>query len=535
MNLSHNDFKKIQFDTQARLELLEGVNLLADAVKVTLGPKGKNVVIETHDGAPLVTKDGVTVARAINIKDRFKNLGVQMVKEVAARTNDVAGDGTTTATTLAQAIFLNGHQMICSGYQPTEIKAGIETAVASVVEKLQEHATPVKDTKMISQVATISANGDSKIGNLIAEAVDTVGTDGVITVEEAKGFDTTLDVVDGMQIDRGYSSPYFVNNPDKLSCEFKDALVLVTTKKIGALNDILPLLEKIASASKPLVIIADEIEGEALQALVLNRMKGHLNVCAVNAPFFGAAKIDVLGDIAVMTGAKLIGDSTGSDLKTASIDDLGDAKRIVITRTTTTIVGDSSKNQFVQDRLESLKQYSQTLNLDDAEKDFVKMRIARLAGGVAVIRVGGATELEVKERKDRVDDALNATRAAIEEGIVPGGGVALVRASKALGEVSAGLGDGARVGIEIIKKACEAPIRQISLNAGSEPVIVIQKINEMTSDEGYDAATDTYGNMIGAGIIDPVKVTRCALENAASVASLMLTVNASIVLDEDND
>jgi len=535
MNFSHNDFKKIQFDAAARIELLAGVNLLADAVKVTLGPKGKNVVIESRDGAPLVTKDGVTVARSINIKDRFKNLGVQMVKEVAARTNDVAGDGTTTATTLAQAIFLNGHQMINSGYQPTEIKVGIDAAVTRVVENLKQHSTPVKDTNMIAQVATISSNGDSKIGNLIAEAVDTVGTDGVITVEEAKGFDTTLDVVDGMQIDRGYSSPYFVNNPDKLSCEFKDAFVLVTSKKIGILNDILPLLEKIASASKPLVIIADEIEGEALQALVLNRMKGNLNVCAVNAPFFGAAKIDVLGDIATMTGATLVGDSTGTDLKTVSVDDLGEAKRIVITRTTTTIVGDTKKTQAIQGRLESLREYSKTLNLDDTEKDFVKMRIARLAGGVAVIRVGGATELEVKERKDRVDDALNATRAAIEEGIVPGGGVALVRASKALEVLSQDHSDGARVGIEIIKKACEAPIRQISLNAGSEPVIVIQKINEMTPDDGYDAATDVYGNMIEAGIIDPVKVTRCALENAASVSSLMLTVNASIVLDDSDD
>jgi chaperonin GroEL len=457
-----------------------------------------------------------------------------MVKEVAARTNEVAGDGTTTATTLAQAIFSEGHQMICSGYQPTEIKAGIERSVESVVDNLKKHAIPVKDNNMISQVATISANGDSKIGELIADAVETVGTDGVITVEEAKGFDTTLEVVDGMQIDRGYSSPYFVNNSDKLTCEFKDALILVSSKRIGSLNEILPLLEKIAQTNKPIVIIADEVEGEALQALVLNKMKGNLNVCAVNAPFFGSAKIDVLGDIAVMTGATLVGDSTATDLQGVSLDDLGEAKRIVISRTKTTIVGAASKNETVNDRIESLRKYSKTINLDDAEKEFIKMRMARLAGGVAVIRVGGSTELEVRERKDRVEDALNATRAAIEEGIVPGGVVALVRASENLHElVLENQFDGTRVGVEIIRKACQAPISQIASNAGSEPIIVIQKISNMSTDDGYDAANDSYGNMIAAGIIDPLKVTRCALENAASVASLMLTVNASIVFDDN--
>ena len=526
--------KKVVFNDDARQRLLEGVNILADAVKVTLGPKGKNVVIEHPDRAPTVTKDGVSVARAINLKDKFLNLGAQMVKEVASRTNDVAGDGTTTATTLAQAIYAEGLKMLASGYSSTDIKTGIDQAAEEIVSYLKELADPVEDTDKIAQVATISANGDSDIGALIAQAVEKVGREGVVTVEEAKGFTTTLDVVEGMQVDRGYVSPYFATNSDKMTAELKNPYIFLTTKKLTSLKDVVSVLENVVQEKRPVLFIGEEIEGEALQGLVVNKMKGVLEVCAINAPGFGAGKLDLMSDLATLTGATVVSDATGVSFSEVSTEHLGTAKKVVCSRTSTIIVGDSTRTKEVSDKVEELRRRVKDFTISDQERDFVRDRIAKLNGGVAVMRVGGATELEVKEKKDRVEDALNATRAAIEEGIVPGGGVALVRAAASLSESTKGV-TGRSIGRNIVKRACQAPLSQIVTNAGGEPVIVAAKIRDMNGSQGYDASNDSFGDMIEAGIIDPVKVTRCALENAASGAGLMLTVDASIVEDFDVD
>jgi len=525
--------KSVLFDEDARQKLLEGVNILADAVKVTLGPKGKNVVIEHLDRAPSVTKDGVSVARAINLKERFHNLGAQMVKEVASRTNDVAGDGTTTATVLSQAIYAEGLRMLASGYPATDIKVGIDSAVEEIIVYLKEMATPVADNDMIAQVGTISANGAEDIGKMISHALDQVGREGVVTVEEAKGFDTTVEIVEGMQVDRGYVSPYFVTNGEKMTAELKNPYVLITNRKITTLSDIVTVLEAVLQQGKPLLVIAEEVEGDGLQGLVVNKMKGNLDVCAITSPGFGAGRIELTDDIATLTGATVVSEANDLKLSDVKIDHLGTAKKVICSRTRTIIVGGAEKAKEVKDRIKDLRSRIRDVSISDQERDFVQQRISKLGGGVAVLRVGGSTELEVKERKDRVDDALNATRAAIEEGIVPGGGVALVRAAAQLQAKTDEI-DGAAIGRSIIKRACQAPLAQIVRNAGGEPVIVMAKVADLEGNEGYDAANDEFGDMIEAGIIDPVKVTRCALENAASVAGLMLTVDASIVEDTDD-
>ena len=522
--------KSVLFDEDARQKLLEGVNILADAVKVTLGPKGKNVVIEHLDRAPTVTKDGVSVARAINLKERFHNLGAQMVKEVASRTNDVAGDGTTTATVLSQAIYTEGLRMLASGYPATDIKVGIDSAVEEITGYLKGMSTPVSDNDMIAQVGTISANGADDIGKMISHALDQVGRDGVVTVEEAKGFDTTVEIVEGMQVDRGYASPYFVTNGEKMTAELKNPYVFITTRKLSSLSDIVTVLEEIVQQSKPVLFIAEDVEGDALQGLVVNKMKGIVEACAITSPGFGSGRIEMIDDIAALTGATVISDANGINFADVKLEHLGTAKKVIASRTRTIIVGGSAKAREVKGRIKDLRKRLKDSSISEQERDFVNQRISKLGGGVAVLRVGGSTELEVKERKDRVDDALNATRAAIEEGIVPGGGVALVRAASQL-QSNPGEIDGAAIGRSIIKRACQAPLAQIVSNAGGEPVIVMAKVADLEGNEGYDAANDEFGDMIEAGIIDPVKVTRCALENAASVAGLMLTVDASIVED----
>jgi len=525
--------KSVLFDEDARQKLLEGVNILADAVKVTLGPKGKNVVIEHLDRAPTVTKDGVSVARAINLKERFLNLGAQMVKEVASRTNDVAGDGTTTATVLSQAIYTEGLRMLASGYPATDIKVGIDSAVEEITGYLKDMSTPVSDNDMIAQVGTISANGADDIGKMISRALDQVGRDGVVTVEEAKGFDTTVEIVEGMQVDRGYVSPYFVTNGEKMTAELKNPYVFITTRKLTSLSDIVTVLEGIVQQSKPILFIAEDVEGDALQGLVVYKMKGIVEACAITSPGFGAGRIEMIDDIAALTGATVISDANGINFADVKLEHLGSAKKVIASRTRTVIVGGAAKAREVKGRIKDLRKRLKDTSISEQERDFVKQRISKLGGGVAVLRVGGSTELEVKERKDRVDDALNATRAAIEEGIVPGGGVALVRAASQL-QVKSGEIDGSAIGRSIIKRACQAPLSQIVSNAGGEPVIVMAKVADLVGNEGYDAANDEFGDMIEAGIIDPVKVTRCALENAASVAGLMLTVDASIVEDTDD-
>jgi chaperonin GroEL len=526
--------KCVLFDEDARQKLLEGVNILADAVKVTLGPKGKNVVIEHPDRPPTVTKDGVSVARAINLKERFLNLGAQMVKEVASRTNDVAGDGTTTATVLAQTIYAEGLRMLASGYPATDIKIGIDSAVKEITQSLKEMATPVEDNDMIAQVGTISANGAEDIGQMIAHALDVVGRDGVVTVEEAKGFDTTVEIVEGMQVDRGYVSPYFVTNSEKMTVELKNPYIFITTRKLTSLSDIVSVLEAIIQQNKPVLFIAEDIEGDALQGLVVNKMKGIVEVCAITSPGFGSGRVEMIDDIATLTGATVISDATSLNFSDVKLEHLGTAKKVICSRTRTIIVGGSKKAKEVKDRIKDLRKRIKDSAISEQERDFVKTRISKLGGGVAILRVGGSTELEVKERKDRVEDALNATRAAIEEGIVPGGGVALIRAASHLTN-QAGEIDGYAIGRSIIKRACSAPLSQIVSNAGGEPVIIVAKIAELEGNQGYDAANDEFGDMIIAGIIDPVKVTRCALENAASVAGLMLTVDASIVEDTNED
>ena len=519
--------KQVLFATQAREKLLEGVNILADAVKVTLGPCGQNVIIESLEGPPIITKDGVTVAKSINLKDRFQDLGAQIVKEVASRTNDVAGDGTTTATVLSQKIFLEGYKIVMAGFSSVDIKEGIELATRVVTEELRKNAVAVKNKAETAQVATISANGDKHLGDLIADAIEFVGTDGVVTVEEAKGFETTLEQVNGLQIDRGYVSPYFVTNSAKMTAELIDPYDLLVNSTISAAKDILPILEQVHRAQRPLLIIADEVEGDALHMLIMNKTKNTLNACVIKAPSFGEQRTEILGDIAALTNAK-ISSQSGTQLDKVVLKDLGTCRKIIVSRSSTTFVG--AKNALMTTKMDEIRQRLEDRTISDDERDFLKTRLAKLAGGVCIIRVGGITEVDVRERKDRVEDALHATRAAVEEGIVPGGGVALARAAKKLSELT-DLGN-ISVGVEIVRKACYSPISQILLNAGLEPAVILSKLESEGPNFGFNVAKNRFGDMLEEGIVDPVKVTRVALENASSVASLLLTVNASIVHDE---
>ncbi|MBI2604471.1 MAG: chaperonin GroEL [Deltaproteobacteria bacterium] len=519
--------KELRFSEQARTAILHGVNVLADAVKVTLGPKGRNVVIEKAFGAPMVTKDGVTVAKEIELADKFENMGAQMVKEVASKTNDDAGDGTTTATVLAQAIYREGAKIVAAGHNPMELKRGIDKSVAKIVDEIKKIAKPCKDHKEIAQVATISANCDNTIGNIIAEAMKKVGNEGVITVEESKTADTTLDVVEGMQFDRGYLSPYFVTNAERMEAILETPYILIYDKKISSMKDLLPILEKVVQRSKPLMIIAEEVEGEALATLVVNKLRGTIQVAAVKAPGFGDRRKEMLQDIAVLTGGKLISEDMGAKLENTKLEDLGQAKKITIDKDNTTIVDGSGKKAEVEGREKQIrKQIDETTSDYDREK--LQERLAKLVGGVAVINVGAATEVEMKEKKMRVEDALNATRAAVEEGIVAGGGTALLRAALTLKALK--LENAAeQAGMNIIRRSAEEPLRMIAMNAGWDGSVVVDKvINNDNANFGFNALTETYEDLFKAGVIDPAKVARCAIQNAASVASLMLTTETLI-------
>jgi chaperonin GroEL len=523
--------KILQYDEEARRSILKGVNTLADAVKVTLGPKGRNVIIDRSYGAPTVTKDGVTVAKEIELEDRFENMGAQMVKEVASKTSDVAGDGTTTATILAQAIFREGAKSVAAGSNPMDLKRGIDKAVETVVKELKKLSKPTKDAKEIAQVGTISANNDEAIGAIIAEAMEKVGKEGVITVEEAKGLETELDIVEGMQFDRGYLSPYFVTNAEKMEVQLEDCYILINEKKISGMKDLLPILEQIAKMGRPLLIIAEDIEGEALATLVVNKIRGTLHVAAVKAPGFGDRRKAMLEDIAILTGGKMISEDMGYKLENTKIEDLGRAKRISIDKDNTTIIDGAGNRGALEGRVKQIRaQIDETTSDYDREK--LQERLAKLVGGVAVIKVGAATETEMKEKKARVEDALNATRAAVEEGIVPGGGVAYLRTIVALDKMK--LEGDEEVGVRIVKKALEEPLKMIANNAGLEGSIVVEKVKEKKGAYGFNARTDKYEDMITAGVIDPTKVTRFALQNAASVASLMLTTQC-MVADKPKD
>ena len=517
--------KQIIYSEASRQAILRGVNQLADAVKVTLGPKGRNVVLEKKFGGPTITKDGVTVAKEVELKDPLENMGAQMVREVASKTSDVAGDGTTTATILAQAIYREGVKSVAAGANPMALKRGIEKAVEVATAEVKKLSKPVSG-EMIAQVGTISANSDATIGNIIAEAMKKVGKDGVITVEESKTMHTELDTVDGMQFDRGYLSPYFVTDPDRMEAVIEDPYILIHEKKISNMKDLLPLLEQIARSGKPLLIIAEEVEGEALATLVVNKLRGTLNACAVKAPGFGDRRKAMLEDIAILTGGKAIMEETGIKLEGVRLEDLGRAKRVTVDKDNTTIVDGNGSQKSIEGRIKQLRaQIDETTSDYDREK--LQERLAKLAGGVAVIKVGAATETEMKEKKARVEDALHATRAAVEEGIVPGGGVALLRASKVLGTYKAE-GD-EQIGVNIVRRACEEPLRQIVANSGTEGAIVVEKIRENDNPNfGYNAQTDGFEDLVSTGVIDPTKVTRSALQNAASIASLMLTTEAMI-------
>jgi chaperonin GroEL len=520
--------KELHFNVEARAALKRGVDQLAEAVRVTLGPKGRNVVIDKKFGAPTVTKDGVTVAKEIELADPIENMGAQMVKEVATKTSDLAGDGTTTATVLAQAIFREGLKNVTAGVNPMALKRGIDQAVAAVVEELKKMSVPTKGKKEIAQVGSISANNDKEIGDLIAEAMEKVGKDGVITVEEAKGLETTLETVEGMQFDRGYLSPYFVTDPEKMEAALEDALILIHDKKISSMKDLLPILEKVAQLGKPLLIIAEDIEGEALATLVVNKLRGTLRVCAVKAPGFGDRRKAMLDDIAKLTGGKVVSEEVGFKLENTVVTDLGKAKRIVIDKDNTTLIDGAGSDSDIQGRIKEIKAAIEKTT-SDYDKEKLQERLAKLAGGVAVINVGAATESEMKEKKARVEDALHATRAAVEEGIVPGGGVALIRAQKALKTLKLADSD-EQIGVGIISKAIEEPMRMIVQNAGGEGSIVVEKIrSSKESNYGYNALTDEYEDLVQAGVIDPTKVTRTALQNAASIAGLLLTTEALIV------
>ena len=518
--------KQLKFDEEARAALLKGINIMAEAVKATLGPKGRNVVIDKKFGSPTITKDGVTVAKEIELKDPYEDMGAQMLKEVASKTSDIAGDGTTTATVLAQAIFREGLRNVTAGANPMGLKRGIEAAVGAVTEELKKLSKSTKDKKEIAQVATIASNNDKTIGNLIAEAMEKVGKDGVITVEESKSADTVLDVVEGMQFDRGYLSPYFVTDAERMECVLEDALILIHEKKISVMKDMLPLLEQVARAGKPLLIIAEDVEGEALATLVVNKLRGTLHTAAVKAPGFGDRRKAMLEDIAILTGGKAITEDLGIKLENIKLEDLGRAKKVVVDKDNTTIIEGAGNTKEIEGRIKQIRaQIEETTSDYDREK--LQERLAKLAGGVAVIKVGAATETAMKEKKARVEDALNATRAAVEEGIVPGGGVALLRASKAIDRLKVE-GD-EKVGAQIVKRALEEPIRQIVENAGLEGSVVVEKVKaETVATRGFDAETMEFVDMLQAGIIDPAKVERVALENAASIASLLLTTEALV-------
>ena len=517
--------KQLLYSDQARSAILQGVNQLANAVKATLGPKGRNAILDKKFGAPTITKDGVTVAKEIDLKDPYQNMGAQLVKEVASKTSDVAGDGTTTATVLAQAIFREGVKHLSAGANPMELKRGIEKAVEAATNELKNLSKPCQDKKEIGQIGAISANNDSTIGDLIAEAMDKVGKDGVITVEEAKSMSTSLDVVEGMQFDRGYISPYFVTNAERMESSLEDAFLLIHEKKISAMKDLLPILEQVAKMGKPLVIVAEDVEGEALATLVVNKLRGTLNIAAVKAPGFGDRRKAMLEDIAILTGGQVISEEVGVKLENVKLTDLGRAKRVTIDKDNTTIVEGAGDPKQIEGRVKQIKaQIEETTSDYDREK--LQERLAKIVGGVAVINVGAATETEMKEKKARVEDALHATKAAVEEGIVPGGGVALLRSVPALEKMQ--LDGDQQFGVNIVRRACEEPIRLIAENAGVEGSIVVDKVRNAEASQGYNAATDEYVNLVEAGVIDPTKVTRCALQNAASVAGLMLTTEVTV-------
>ncbi|WP_410209286.1 chaperonin GroEL [Aquirhabdus sp.] len=518
--------KDVKFGDSARAKMIVGVNILADAVKVTLGPKGRNVVIDKSYGSPHITKDGVTVAKEISLKDKFENMGAQLVREVASKTADIAGDGTTTATVLAQSILNEGMKAVAAGMNPMDLKRGIDKAVRVAVAEIKNISTAASDKKAIAQVGSISANSDTTIGDLIAEAMERVGKEGVITVEEGSGFEDTLDVVEGMQFDRGYISPYFANKPDTLTAELDNPLILLVDKKISNIRELIPTLEAVAKSGKPLLLIAEDIEGEALATLVVNNMRGIIKVCAVKAPGFGDRRKAMLQDIAILTGATVISEEIGMSLETAQLTDLGSARKITVGKENTVIVDGAGQSAEIEARVQTIRHQIEEAT-SDYDREKLQERVAKLAGGVAVIKIGAATEVEMKEKKDRVDDALHATRAAVEEGVVAGGGVALVRAVAAL-EGLKGINDDQTAGINILRRAMESPLRQIVTNAGEEASVVVNAVKNGKGNFGYNAATGEYGDMIEMGILDPAKVTRSALENAASVAGLMLTTEAMI-------
>ena len=519
--------KQILFSADARNAVLRGIDQLSEAVRATLGPKGRNVVIDKKFGSPLSTKDGVTVAKEIELKDPFENMGAQLLREVASKTSDIAGDGTTTATVLAQTIFREGVKNVTAGANPMDLKRGIDRAVETVVTEMQKLSRPTKDKREIAQVGTISANNDPNIGDLIAEAMEKVGKDGVITVEEAKSMETSLDIVEGMQFDRGYLSPYFVTNPERMETVIEDAYILLHEKKISNIRELLPVLEQIAKMNKPLLIIAEDVEGEALATLVVNKLRGTLQGAAVKAPGFGDRRKEMLQDIAVLTGGNVISDDLGIKLENITLNDLGTARRVTLDKENTTIIEGAGVTADIEGRVNQIRtQVEETTSDYDREK--LQERLAKLVGGVAVINVGAATESEMKEKKARVEDALNATRAAVEEGVIPGGGVALIRAIPALDTLAEEAEGDQRIGVRIVRRALEAPMRHIAANAGAEGSIVVQRVRELSTNEGYDANTDSYGDMLEKGIIDPTKVTRSALQNASSIAGLLMTTEALV-------
>jgi chaperonin GroEL len=524
--------KNIVFNTNARDQLKAGVETISDAVKVTLGPKGRNVILDKKFGAPTVTKDGVTVAKEIELKDPIENMGAQLVKEVASKTADDAGDGTTTATVLTQSIFAHGIKNVAAGANPMDLKRGIDKAVATVVESLQNQSNPIVDSNEIAQVATISANNDDEIGKMIADAMEKVGKDGVITVEEAKGTDTEVKTVEGMEFDRGYLSPYFVTDREKMEAELEDAYILIHDKKISAIKELLPVLEKLAQTGKPLLIIAEDVDGEALTTLVVNNLRGHIKVVAIKAPGFGDRRKAMLEDIAVLTGGNVISEERGIKLESASLEDFGTAVKVNVDKDNTVIVKGGGKKEDIEARINQIKAQIETTT-SDYDKEKLQERLAKLSGGVAILYIGAATEVEMKEKKDRVDDALHATRAAVQEGIVAGGGIAFMRAIDSLKDLT-GVNDDQTTGINIVRQALEAPLRTIVENAGGEGSVVVQKVKEGKGNFGYNAREDKFEDMVAAGIIDPTKVTRLALENAASIASLLLTTEC-VVADEPED
>jgi len=522
--------KIINFGSESRAKILKGINLLADAVTVTLGPRGRNVVIDKSWGAPTVTKDGVTVAKEIQLEDKFENMGAQMVKEVASKTSDVAGDGTTTATVLARSIFTEGAKMVAAGHDPMTLKRGIDKAVARIVEELKNLSKTTKGRDEIAQVGTVSANGDTEIGEIIAEAMDKVGKEGVITVEEAKSLETSLDVVEGMQFDRGYLSPYFATDPERMEAVLEEPYILIHEKKISNMKDLLPILEQVAKSSRPLLMIAEDVEGEALATLVVNKIRGTLHVCAVKAPGFGDRRKAMLEDIAILTGGKMIAEELGLKLEGVTLADLGRCKRLVVDKDNTTVIDGAGKKSDIDGRIKQVRaQIEETTSDYDREK--LQERLAKMVGGVAVIKVGAATEMEMKEKKARVEDAMHATRAAVEEGVVPGGGVALVRASAVLADLK--VDENERVGVQIVRRAVEDPARRIAMNAGADGAVVLDKIKNGKGSFGFNAANETFEDLLKAGIIDPTKVVRSALQNAASVAGLLLTTEAMVAEKPD--